>query len=64
VTPDDSGPGFTGDAAGDADRLDLRQVWEQIPDPRDARGRRHPLGVILSLVQAAIVAGAPAMMTW
>ncbi|MFF4779678.1 ISAs1 family transposase [Microtetraspora fusca] len=37
---------------------DLRQVWAQIPDPRDPRGRRHPLTVILALVQAAIISGA------
>ncbi|MEO3863910.1 ISAs1 family transposase [Acrocarpospora sp. B8E8] len=40
------------------DLTDLRQVWAQIPDPRDPRGRRHPLVVILALVQAAIVSGA------
>ncbi|WP_449066585.1 ISAs1 family transposase, partial [Planomonospora algeriensis] len=41
-----------------ADMTDLRQVWAQIPDPRDPRGRRHPLTAILALVQAAIVSGA------
>ncbi|GAA1019229.1 hypothetical protein Aple_098130 [Acrocarpospora pleiomorpha] len=41
-----------------ADMADLRQVWAQIPDPRDRRGRRHPLVVMLALVQAAIVSGA------
>ncbi|MFG1711341.1 ISAs1 family transposase [Nonomuraea sp. M3C6] len=40
------------------DLTDLRQVWAQVPDPRDRRGRRHPLVVILALVQAAIVSGA------
>ncbi|GAA0381179.1 hypothetical protein Acor_02870 [Acrocarpospora corrugata] len=40
------------------DLTDLRQVWAQIPDPRDPRGRRHSLVVILALVQAAIVSGA------
>jgi hypothetical protein len=40
------------------DMTDVRQVWAQIPDPRDPRGRRHPLVVILALVQAAIVSGA------
>ncbi|MFI7643137.1 transposase family protein [Nonomuraea sp. NPDC049400] len=29
-----------------------------VPDPRDPRGRRHPLTVLLGLVQAAIVSGA------
>ncbi|MEU7002686.1 hypothetical protein [Nonomuraea sp. NPDC046570] len=37
------------DGAG-VDMSDLRQVWAQIPDPRDPRGRRHPLAVILGLV--------------
>jgi predicted transposase YbfD/YdcC len=37
---------------------DLRAAWEQIEDPRDPRGRRYPLVVILSLVQAAVVGGA------
>jgi predicted transposase YbfD/YdcC len=38
--------------------LDLRRVWAQITDPRDRRGRRHSLVVILALVQAAMVTGA------
>jgi hypothetical protein len=42
-------------AAGSSD---LRAAWAQIEDPRDARGRRHSLVVILSLVQAAVVSGA------
>jgi predicted transposase YbfD/YdcC len=37
---------------------ELHQMWAQIPDPRDRRGRRHPLTVIMTLVQAAIVSGA------
>ncbi|WP_328818610.1 ISAs1 family transposase [Nonomuraea cypriaca] len=40
------------------DLADLRQVWAQIPDPRDRRGRRHPLVVMFALVQAALVSGA------
>jgi hypothetical protein len=36
----------------------LRQVWSTIGDPRDARGRRHSLVSVLSLVQAAVMAGA------
>ena len=40
------------------DLADLRQVWAQVPDPRDRRGRRHPLPLMLALVQAAIVSGA------
>jgi predicted transposase YbfD/YdcC len=37
---------------------DLREVWAQVTDPRDPRGRRHSLVVILTLVQAAVVSGA------
>ncbi|MBT2235075.1 ISAs1 family transposase [Nonomuraea sp. NEAU-A123] len=37
---------------------DLRQVWAQIPDPRDWRGRWHPLVVMFALVQATLVSGA------
>lgn len=40
------------------DMADLRQVWARIPDPRDRHGRRHPLAVLLALVQAALVSGA------
>lgn len=36
----------------------LRQAWAQVPDPRDRRGRRYPLALMLALVQAAIVSGA------
>lgn len=38
--------------------VDLWQVWAQISDPRDRRGRRHSLVVIFALVQAAVVSGA------
>src|SRR5690606_1187607 len=38
--------------------FDLREVWAQITDPRDRRGRRHSLVAILGLVQAAVVSGA------
>jgi predicted transposase YbfD/YdcC len=47
--------GSTDNSPGPAD---LRKAWAQIPDPRSPRGRRHPLVVILALVQAAIVSGA------
>ena len=50
------GPGARADAG--AMLADLLQVWAQITDPRDRRGRRHRLVVILALVQAAVVAGA------
>jgi predicted transposase YbfD/YdcC len=47
---------------GDGERFtELRQVYAQVTDPRDARGRRHSLVSILMLVQAAVVAGAT---TW
>lgn len=38
--------------------VDLREVWAQVTDPRDRRGRRHSLVVILALVQAAVVQAA------
>lgn len=40
------------------DMAGLRQAWAQVPDPRDRRGRRYPLALMLALVQAAIVSGA------
>ncbi|MFG2243730.1 ISAs1 family transposase [Spirillospora sp. NPDC048823] len=60
ITKDTAGEhpaGKGGGAAGD----DLLQVWAQIPDPRDRRGRRHSLTVMFALVQAAIMSGAA---TW
>ncbi|WP_165966772.1 ISAs1 family transposase [Actinomadura sp. 7K507] len=47
--------------SGGAGGTDLLQVWAQVPDPRDRRGRRHSLTVMFALVQAAIVSGAT---TW
>jgi hypothetical protein len=47
-----------GGSGNDVEAAGLRQVWSQVTDPRDARGRRHSLVVILSLVQAAVVSGA------
>ena len=52
VVSEDAEPG-AGTAA-----VDLRQVWAQVTDPRDRRGRRHSLVTILALVQAAVVSGA------
>jgi hypothetical protein len=50
------------DEQGDGERFtELRQVYAQVTDPRDARGRRHSLVSVLMLVQAAVVAGAT---TW
>ena len=36
----------------------LSQLFTHIPDPRKARGRRHPLPVVLALAVAAVTAGA------
>ncbi|MDH2393296.1 transposase family protein [Streptomyces sp. HNM0663] len=40
------------DAAG------LRPFLEAVPDPRDRRGRRHPLSALLAAAAAAVLAGA------
>jgi hypothetical protein len=37
--------------------LSLLEVFAQIPDPRDARGKRHPLTAILSLAVLAMMTG-------
>jgi DDE_Tnp_1-associated/Transposase DDE domain len=37
--------------------LTLLEVLAQVPDPRDPRGRRHPLTAILSLVVVAMLTG-------
>lgn len=37
--------------------LSLRQLFHHIPDPRRAKGKRHPLTAILSLTALAILAG-------
>lgn len=42
----------------EVDPVGMREVWARITDPRDRRGRRHSLVVILALVQAAVVSGA------
>ena len=40
-----------------ATSLTLLEVLAQLPDPRDPRGRRHPLTAILSLVVLAMLCG-------
>ncbi len=47
-----------GEFGAEVSAVGLWQVWSEITDPRDRRGRRHSLVVILALVQAAVVSGA------
>ena len=42
----------------DAGAPHLLAYLAAVPDPRAARGRRHPLAAILGLVAAAVLAGA------
>lgn len=35
----------------------LTQMWDEVPDPRSRRGRRHPLPAVLNLTVLAILAG-------
>jgi hypothetical protein len=35
----------------------LHEVFASLPDPRDPRGRRHPLAALLSLTAVALLAG-------
>ncbi|MGL5824371.1 MAG: transposase family protein [Nocardioides sp.] len=39
-------------------RIPLTQVFAEVPDPRDPRGVRHLLPVILTCGAAAVLAGA------
>jgi hypothetical protein len=39
------------------ERLSLVEALASVPDPRDRRGRRHPLTAVLSLTVVAILAG-------
>jgi hypothetical protein len=43
---------------GEADRTSLWEAFAQVPDPRDARGRRHPLQAVLTLASVAVLSGA------
>jgi hypothetical protein len=38
--------------------LSLYEVFGEVPDPRDASGRRHPLQAILTLTSVAMLSGA------
>ena len=40
------------------DYPDLLTLFRAVPDPRDPRGVRHPLGVILAVGLGAVLAGA------
>jgi hypothetical protein len=62
VIPDPSRPGHLTYAnprhLQDADAPRLLTYLACVPDPRAARGRRHPLAAILGLAAAAVLAGA------
>ena len=49
------GQGGDGDGQG---RIELWHVLSVVPDPRAARGIRHPLSTVLTLAVAAVAAGA------
>lgn len=38
--------------------VSLWDVFEEVPDPRDAQGRRHPLPAVLTLAVVAMLSGA------
>lgn len=48
------------DATGepDVDRPTLLSAMRSVPDPRDPRGVRHPIGVVLAIAACAVIAGA------
>jgi DDE_Tnp_1-associated len=50
--PDHARPLAVGECLGLLERLAL------LPDPRDRRGRRHPLASVLAVSAAAVLAGA------
>ena len=39
-------------------RIPLVEVFAKVPDPRDPRGVRHALPVVLTVAAAAVMAGA------
>jgi predicted transposase YbfD/YdcC len=49
---------MAGGDLGGSGAASLWEVWAQVSDPRDRRGRRHRLPSILALVQAAVTSGA------
>lgn len=42
----------------DVDRPTLLAALRAVPDPRDRRGVRHPIGVVLAIAACAVIAGA------
>lgn len=41
--------------------LSLMEAFAKVPDPREARGRRHPLPAMLALSTAAMLSGAKSL---
>ncbi|MEE1670412.1 transposase family protein [Streptomyces sp. WAC07094] len=41
----------------------LLERLAEVPDPRDARGVRHPLAVVLALAACAVLSGATSLLT-
>src|SRR3990172_6713579 len=39
----------------------LREAFARVPDPRGARGKRHPLAAMLALATAAMLSGAKSL---
>ncbi|MEU9382456.1 transposase family protein, partial [Streptomyces sp. NPDC048279] len=47
--------------AGSGEHLGLLDCLAAIPDPRRAKGRRHPLAFVLALAACAVLAGATSL---
>ena len=50
--------GLSPEKLGPVESVGLLQVLSSVPDPRDARGRRHSLQSVLLLAVGAVLAGA------